>query len=355
MKVMTVTGIRPDFIRMCEVFKKFDENFEHILVHTGQHYDKMLSGIFFEELNIRKPDYNLQVGGHGKHHYEIHADLTTKIVPLANKIEPDWIVFLGDSNSVLSAVDLKKEGFRIAHIEAGMRSHDKRMFEEINRTVCDHCSDLLLVYHDAYKENCVRENIDPNSVFVVGNTVVEVCKKYSESLLGQPKKRDFILLDIHRPENFNYPERFRNIVKFATMCGNRYDLPVKMLLFSRTFTKMSEFGIQMNKIKVEPLMSFKDYLAAQYHAKFLISDSGTAQEEPSLLNTPVIVPRNFTERPQSIKHSCSIMVDVNFEDSTWRSKCEWVDDVIAGNRIIDPSWLGDGKTSHTITEILKSF
>src|SRR5579872_7354118 len=137
--VITVVGIRPDFIRMSEIFKKLDANFNHILIHTGQHYDKLLSDVFFQELEIRKPDYNLAIGGPGKKHYHQTADLSVKLIELIREKQwrPDIILFLGDSNSVVSAVDLKKEGFTIGHIEAGMRSYAMYMPEEVNRRVCD--------------------------------------------------------------------------------------------------------------------------------------------------------------------------------------------------------------------------
>jgi UDP-N-acetylglucosamine 2-epimerase (non-hydrolysing) len=152
--IITITGIRPDFIRMSEIFKKLDENFNHILIHSGQHYNTILSNVFFQELEIREPDYNLGIGGPNKEHFHQTAELSTKIIELIREknLNPDLIIFLGDSNSVVSAVALKKEGYKIGHIEAGMRSGDKRMLEEINRMVCDICSDFLFVYHDNYKE-----------------------------------------------------------------------------------------------------------------------------------------------------------------------------------------------------------
>ena len=179
--IVTITGIRPDFIRMSEIFKKLDINFNHILIHTGQHYDKMLSEIFFEELSIRKPDYNLEIGSNGKEHFYQQADLSVKIIELIRKekINPNLIIFLGDSNSALASVPLKKEGYKIAHIEAGMRSGDKRMLEEINRIVCDHCSDLLFVYHKNYKDKLLKESINTESIFVVGNTIKEVANQVS--------------------------------------------------------------------------------------------------------------------------------------------------------------------------------
>ena len=152
--IITVTGIRPDFIRMSEIFKKLDKNFNHILIHSGQHYNTLLSDVFFDELEIREPDYNLGIGGPNKEHFHQTSELSIKLIELIREKElnPDLIIFLGDSNSVVSSVALKKEGYRIGHIEAGMRSGDKRMLEEINRTVCDICSDFLFVYHENYKE-----------------------------------------------------------------------------------------------------------------------------------------------------------------------------------------------------------
>ena len=186
--IITVTGIRPDFIRMSEIFKKLDENFNHILIHTGQHYDKLLSDVFFDELEIRDPDYNLNIGAGNKEHFHQTGELSIKLIELIRneKLNPDLIVFLGDSNSVVSSVSLKKEGYKIAHIEAGMRSYDKRMLEEINRIVCDHCSDFLFVYHDNYKKKAIKENIPNENIFVVGNTIVEVVSKFKPLY---PKKK----------------------------------------------------------------------------------------------------------------------------------------------------------------------
>jgi UDP-N-acetylglucosamine 2-epimerase len=358
MKILTITGIRPDFIRMSKIFKKFDENFDHILVHTGQHYDKMLSDVFFEELNIRKPDYNLEIGGPGKEHFHQAADLSVKIIELIRKknINPDLICFLGDSNSVTSSIPLTKEGYKIAHIEAGMRSFDKRMFEEINRIVCDHCSNYLFVYHENYKQKAISENIDPNSIFVVGNTIVEVARDMQKELgYGTdsciPKENKQIILDIHRPENFNYRTRLENIIHFANDMHYMYNLPVKMLNFGRTEAKLKERKINLGEIEIIPLMSFKNYIKEIYHSKFLISDSGTAQEEPSLFNTPVIVPRNFTERPESVSYNCSIMLDVDsIHNATWGNAFKYINDLQDGKISINPQWLGDGNTSQLIVD-----
>ena len=347
--IITVTGIRPDFIRMSEIFKKLDQNFNHILIHTGQHFDKLLSDVFFEELEIREPDFNLNIGGKGKEHFHQTGELSTKLIELIRKenLNPDLILFLGDSNSVCSAMSLKKEGYKIGHIEAGMRSYDKRMLEEINRIVCDHCSDYLFVYHENYKQKALKENIKEDSIFVVGNTIVEVVNNHKPI---ESKKNNKIILDIHRPENFKYKNRLENIIKYTNQISKKYDLPVFMLGFKRTLDYIKEYEINLGDIQVIDLLPFKKYINEVYHSKFIISDSGTAQEEPSILGTPVIVPRDFTERPESVENNCSFMINVNDDNNlTWTHSETWLL-LNCNKRKID--WLGDGTTSDQIIKIL---
>lgn len=347
--IITVTGIRPDFIRMSEIFKKLDENFNHILIHSGQHYNALLSDVFFEELEIREPNYNLGIGGPDKEHFHQTGELSTKLIELirSENLNPDLIIFLGDSNSVVCSVALKKEGYKIGHIEAGMRSGDKRMLEEINRMVCDLCSDFLFVYHDNYKAKLQKENI-VDGVHVVGNTIVEVVKKHMPT---GPKRKDCIILDIHRPENFKFENRLENIIKYANEMSDTYDLPVYMLGFHRTLMMIDKFNIDLGDISVIPLQPFMSYIDAVYHSKFIISDSGTAQEEPAILGTSVIVPRDFTERPESVSSNCSFMLDVNTAtNSTWSDSQSWL---LLNADKRDTSWLGNGTTAAQIIEILK--
>ncbi len=348
--IITVSGIRPDFIRMSSIFKKLDDSFNHILIHTGQHFDKLLSDVFFDELEIRKPDYNLGIGGMGKEHFHQTSELQIKLIELIRNenLNPDVIIFLGDSNSVLASTVLKKEGYKIAHIEAGMRSYDKRMLEEINRTICDHCSDYLFVYHDNYKEKALKENISPESIFVVGNTIVEVVNGVT---FEKEEKKNSIVLDIHRPENFKYKERLENIIKYANLVAEKYNCEVEMLSFNRTVQEIEKQNIDLGNIKKIDLMSFKSYLKKINSCKFIISDSRTAQEEPCLLGVPVIVPRDFTERPESVENNCSFMINVNTENNqTWSNSFEWLD----SEKEINTEWLGDGTTSDKIIETLKN-
>lgn len=352
--IVTITGIRPDFIRMSHIFKELDKYYKHILIHTGQHYDKSLSAVFFEQLNIREPDYILNTGKESSNHFEQLSYLSIEIPKLFsdNAIKPDLIIFLGDSNSAGVAFPLKKEGYKIAHIEAGMRSYDKKMLEEINRTVCDHCSDILFVYHEDYKAQLAKENII-NNVFVVGNTIVEPLRLVSNSIMSLPKRNDIILMDIHRPENFKYVERLTNIIKFGNKCIEKYSIPVKLLYFKRLKDALDSNNIDLGRIEIIPLLSYKEYIETIYHSKFIISDSGTGQEEPALLNTPVVVPRDYTERPQSYQYNCSICYKANDDNS--EEVYKWLDDINTCVKMMDVKWLGNGETSSSVIKHLNQY
>lgn len=348
--VVTVTGIRPDFIRMSEIFKKLDQASwcKHILIHTGQHYDRLLSDVFFEDLDIRQPDYNLSIGGPNKKHYEQQASLGPSIIELfkTENISPDIVLFLGDSNSVLASVPLRKEGYKIGHIEAGMRSYDERMLEEINRKVCDHVSNHLFVYHENYKQKAIREGISPEKIHVVGNTVVEPLTRIAD--LDYKGKESHILLDVHRPENFNYKDRMKRIVEFGNLCIEKTGKPVKMLNFGRTTSSIKENNIELGKIQVIDLMGYKEFVRFMQDSLFIISDSGTAQEEPALLNIPVIVPRDFTERPESVEAGNSFMLDLD-NNKMYNDSINWAFE----NHRSSNLWLGNGNTSTCIVEILE--
>jgi UDP-N-acetylglucosamine 2-epimerase len=354
--IVTITGIRPDFIRMAYTFRELDKNFNHILVHTGQHYDKQLSDVFFQELGIRPPDYILNTGKESSNHYEQLSYLSKAVPELLKEknIQPDLIMFLGDANTAAVSLPLKKEGYRIGHIEAGMRSYDKRMLEELNRITCDHCSDILFVYHEDYKAQLELENIKKD-VYVVGNTIVEPLMELRDELFKEPKRNDMILLDIHRPENFKYEHRLRNVIQFANECIDKYGLPVKLLYFKRLKDTLDKYGIDLGKIEMIPLMSYKDYIKTIYHCRFIISDSGTGQEEPALINTPVVVPRDFTERPQSFEYNCSVKLCLENGKQNHEEVFKWLEDIESGRKCIDSSWIGDGQTSKKIVQHLLDF
>jgi UDP-N-acetylglucosamine 2-epimerase (non-hydrolysing) len=343
-KVMTVTGIRPDFIRMSAVFAKLDEKFNHVLVHTGQHYDANLSDVFFKDLDIKQPDFNLGIGAAGKPHYVQSAELGIKLTELCLAEKPDLVVFLGDSNSVLAAIPLKKEGFKIAHIEAGMRSYDRRMLEETNRVACDHVSDMCFVYHDNYRLKLHDEGVGDSRIYVVGNTIVEPLLRIADTDY-KPVARH-ILMDIHRPENFKYRDRMEKILHAARRYSEEFALPVKMLKFGRTMQAISDFGLSLDGIETIDLMGYKDFVRFQQESLFIISDSGSCQEEAPLLGKFVVVPRDYTERPESVWHDCSTMLALN--DQYFEPKYRYSLELIKNNLpnfVGDVSWIGNGTAS----------
>jgi len=353
MSIVTITGIRPDFIRMSAVFERLDDEFEHVMIHTGQHYDDELSKIFFSELDIRRPDYTLETGTRSRTPYEQLSYLSTAVIELlrAKKIEPDLILFLGDSHSALASVPLFKEGYRIGHIEGGMRSYDRRMPEETNRVCCDYCSDLVFVYTSLYRERLLAENKDSDSIFVVGNTIVEVVKKY---LPQGPRARNYILADIHRNENLRDAGQYGHVWDYLDGLGMAVGMEVRLVRFNRAVKLIEEHDLLAGREQVRLVgpYGFLDYLDLQYQARAIVSDSGTSQEECPLLGVPVAVPRGFTERPESVEFGNSILVGENkpVKDMIDKSIRFFDDYTISDEQL---AWLGDGSTSQTIVDVLK--
>lgn len=352
MKIVTITGIRPDFIRMSKVFERLDKNFNHIMIHTGQHYDDELSKIFFDELNIRKPDFTLNTGQSSKNHYEQLSYLSKSIIELIYKedLTPDLILFLGDSNSALASLPLFKEGFKIGHIEGGMRSYDRRMPEEVNRVVCDYVSDLIFVYTPLYKQRLLQENKPKENIFVVGNTITEVVKEYMPIGI---KSKNYLVADIHRNENLKSIEHYNHILSYLEHLGKRFNMPVKLVRFNRGVKLIDEGNLLRDKKNIELVgpFGFLKFLELQYNSFGVISDSGTAQEECPLLGVPVAVPRKSTERPESIENKNSILVGEDRDQEVMTEEtAKFFESYSVNNDQL--KWLGDGKTSERIIEII---
>lgn len=352
-KIVTITGIRPDFIRMSKVFERLDEHFEHIMIHTGQHYDDELSKIFFQELKIRQPDFTLDTGKSSRNHYEQLSYLSVAVIELLrkNRISPDLIMFLGDSNSAMVSAPLFKEGYKIGHIEGGMRSYDRRMPEEVNRVICDYVSDHVFVYTKMYKERLVKENKNPKNIHVVGNTIVEVVKQYMPK--GR-RTRDYILADIHRNENLTDARQYEHLLNFLNKLGKKYSLPVRLVRFRRGERLITQYNLLDGKPNIELVgpYGFLDYLNLQYNAYGIVSDSGTSQEECPLLGVPVAVPRNATERQESVDFGNSIMLgETTPVDTMIKRTMKFFDTYSVSPKQL--KWLGNGKTSETIVKILQ--
>ena len=322
------------------------------MVHTGQHYDDELSKIFFEQLSIRQPDFTLSAGESSSNQYEQLSYLSREVPNLLKreKIKPKIILFLGDSHSAVVSVPLFKEGYKIGHIEGGMRSYDRRMPEEVNRVICDYVSDYIFVYTPLYRERLLAENKSPDSIYVVGNTIVEVVREYCPD---GARHKDYILADIHRNENLKSRDQYLHILQYLNNLGEYSNLPVQLVKFNRALRLVNQEELQekFTNIKLVGPFGFIKYLEMQYHAFGVVSDSGTSQEECPLLGVPVVVPRNYTERPESVDNGNSILIGET------RAINDMVDESIRffeGYVISEKQlkWLGDGRTSKQIVDIL---
>lgn len=318
MKVMTVLGTRPEIIRLSQIIPKLDQMCEHILVHTGQNFDPKLSDIFFEQLDVRKPDYHLNIKGNN------FADQIGNILAASYEIimkeNPDRILILGDTNSSLISIIAKRVGIPIYHMEAGNRCYDDRVPEEVNRRIIDHSSDILLPYTERSRANLIKEGIPGHRIYVTGNPIYEVLKRYEPQINSSGiltnlgiQKRNYFLVTMHRAENVDSNERLLSLVQSLEMLGEKYDLDIICSMHPRTKDRMKQFNINFssNKIKMSDPFGFFDFIALEKNAFCVISDSGTVQEECCILRVSNITIRDVTERPETIECGSNILSGVD--------------------------------------------
>jgi UDP-N-acetylglucosamine 2-epimerase (non-hydrolysing) len=308
MKVLTVLGTRPEIIRLSIVIGKLDRLTDHILVHTGQNYVESLSDIFFRELGVRKPDYSLGIKANsfGEQAGKVLAE-TEKIMI---KEKPDRLLILGDTNSGLSAVVAKRLGIAVYHMEAGNRCYDDRVPEEINRRVIDHSSDIFMPYTERSRANLIREGIQCERIYVIGNPIYEVIKHFDSkirkskilSALGiKPQK--YFLITMHRQENVDIQNRLTDLTKALEMLNTEYNLPIIVSTHPRTQTRMRELGLKQKNKQIRFLQPFGffDFITLERNAFCVLSDSGTVQEECAIFGVPNVTIRDVTERPETIE------------------------------------------------------
>ncbi len=340
-RLITLLGIRPDYIRMRKLIKLLDShkgNFEHILVHSGQHYDPELFGNFLKEFSIREPDVDLGIGltlkerGASNHAYQT-ALLTERVYDLIEKVKPDAAMYLGDTNTVLSSVTVARYGAPVIHLEAGGRSYDWRMPEEKNRIVIDHLADVLYAYLERYKDILVSEGIDDFRIKVIGNIIVDAIGDYeskadkSKILIESGlKEKQFILVTLHREENIVVKEILENkladILKFA----KEESLPILFPVMPRAASMIEKHNLEnvLNNpqfIKTKPL-GFFDFLKLEKTARLIVSDSGTVQEEALILGTPCVIARRSTERPETIWAGATILEGQEGKETLYRKMRE---------------------------------
>ena len=305
LKVVTVLGTRPEIIRLSVIIKKFDQFFDHTLVHTGQNYDYTLNEIFFEELEIRKPDFFLEVVGQDLG--ETMGNILSKSYEVLNKIKPDALLVLGDTNSSLSVLPAKRLKIPIFHMESGNRCFDQNVPEEINRKVADHLADINLTYTENSRRYLLTEGFRKDHVFCTGSPLNEVLSYFSASIekskiLKQLNltPKGYIVASIHREENLDIEDNFQQIINALNSISKNYNKPILFSTHPRTRNKLNSTKINSDSIQFLKPLGFFDYVKLQTNAFVTLSDSGTISEESAMMNFPAVSVRTSTERPEAI-------------------------------------------------------
>lgn len=346
LKVMTVVGTRPEIIRLARVMNALDNSkaIEHIIVHTGQNYDYELNQIFFDDLQIRKPDYFLNAAGATA--TETIGKILINIDPLLEELKPNAFLVLGDTNSCLCAIPAKKRHIPIFHMEAGNRCFDQRVPEETNRKIVDHISDINLTYSDIAREYLLREGLSADRIIKTGSPMFEVLSHYLPFInksnilenLGIEKNKYFVV-SAHREENINNDTNFNGLITSLNLIASKYDLPIIVSTHPRTRKMMEAKGVKLNeKIHLLKPLGFNDYNALQMHSKAVISDSGTISEESSILNFPALNIRQAHERPEAMEEASVMMVGLNPER------------IIQGLLELESQKRGDARTLRTVSD-----
>jgi len=317
---MTVIGTRPEIIRLSRIIEKLDKHCDHVLVHTGQNFDKRLNEVFFEDLKVRQPDYHLGIRA------DSFAEQIGKIFIETEKVilkeKPDRALILGDTNSGLSSVIFKRMGIPVFHLEAGNRCYDDRVPEEVNRRVIDHSSTVLMPYTSKSKENLLAEGLKGEDIHVIGNPIYEVILYYAKEIIASRavddlnlKPQQYFLVTVHRAENVDEKDRLSKLLKAFDKINTKYGLPVICSLHPRTKNKIAQFKLKIiNKnIRMMEPFGFFDFISLEKQARCIITDSGTVQEEACILKVPNITIRDVTERPETLECGSNILTGVSPE------------------------------------------
>jgi len=319
LKIATVVGTRPEIIRLACVIKKLDEHCEHILIHTGQNYDYELNEIFFDDLGIRKPDYFL--GAAGTTGAKTIGNVIIKVDKVLEEIQPEAMLVLGDTNSCMALLPAKRRKIPTFHMEAGNRCFDQRVPEEINRRLVDHMADINLTYSSIARDYLLSEGLPADMVIKTGSPMFEVLNTYRKGIDNSDvlerlnlKKHEFFVVSAHREENVDSDVNFFKLTNSLNLIAETYNIPVIVSTHPRTQKRIDAMGIKFHSlIQLLKPLGFKDYNKLQISAKAVLSDSGTINEESSIMNFPALNLREAHERPEGMEEAAVIMTGLGSE------------------------------------------
>lgn len=319
LKVVSVVGTRPEIIRLSRVLARLDEYCDHVLVHTGQNYDYELNQIFFDDLGVRKPDHFLNAAG------TTGAETIGNVIIAVDKVlgeeKPDAMLVLGDTNSCIAVLPAKRRKIPTFHMEAGNRCFDMRVPEEINRRIVDHTADINLTYSSIARDYLLREGLPPDMVIKTGSPMFEVLNFYREGIEASTvlerlelKPREFFVVSAHREENIDSDKNFTSLVATLNAIAEKYQMPVIVSTHPRTQKRVDAMGAKFHPlVRLLKPLGFKDYNKLQLTAKAALSDSGTINEESSIMNFPALNLRDAHERPEGMEEAAVMMTGMYTE------------------------------------------